>query len=126
MSPLPAVVAAVVAGTGAGSASANDFPTQARVEFVLACMGQQGGQSYDTLYPCVCMVDRIASQTSFQDYTAAETLSFLYSTPGERGGIFRDAAPDARSRVEQFRALHQEAAAACFISRQENREEGAG
>lgn len=32
-----------------GVSSANDFPTQARVEFVLECMGQHGGQSYDTL-----------------------------------------------------------------------------
>ncbi len=108
---------AVFAALGPERGSANDFPTQARVEFVLACMGLKGGQSYDTLYPCVCMVDRIASQISYEDYTTAETLSFLYSTPGERGGIFRDAAPEARSRIAQFETLRQEAEAACFISR---------
>ena len=108
---------AVVAAPGVERALANDFPTQARVEFVLACMNLEGGQSYDTLYPCVCMIDRIASQISYEDYTTAETLSFLYSTPGERGGIFRDAAPEARSRIEQFQTLHEEAKAVCFVSR---------
>lgn len=107
---------AVVVAPGLERALANDFPTQARVEFVLACMNLEGGQSYDTLYPCVCMIDRIASQISYEDYTTAETLNFLYSTPGERGGIFRDAAPEARSRIEQFQTLHEDAETSCFIS----------
>ena len=96
---------------------ANDFPTQARVEFVFACMGERGGQSYDTLYPCICTIDRIASRIAYRDYTAAETLSFLYGTPGERGGMFRDAAPQSRKRIKSFRALRKEAEAACFVSR---------
>ena len=100
----------------AGSAVANDFPTQARVEFVLSCMGERGGQSYNTLYPCVCVIDRIASRMSYQDYTAAETLSFLFSTPGEKGGIFRDAAPRSRKRIKEWQALRGEAEAVCFVS----------
>ena len=98
------------------SAVANDFPTQARVEFVLACMDARGGQSYNSLYPCVCIIDRIASRMPYREYTAAETLGFLYSTPGERGGFFRDAAPRSRKRINAFRALHAEAEAACFVS----------
>ena len=96
-------------------AEANDFPTQARVEFVLNCMDERGGQSYDTLYPCICIVDEIASRIAYSDYTAAETLSFLYSTPGERGGIFRDAAFEARKRIKDFRALREDAEANCLI-----------
>ena len=99
-----------------GSAVANDFPTQARVEFVFSCMGERGGQSYNTLYPCVCIIDRIASRMSYRDYTAAETLSFLYSTPGEKGGIFRDAAPQSRKRIKNLQAVRREAEAACFVS----------
>ena len=82
----PLLALALVALSYGGGATANDFPTQARVEFVLACMGERGGQSYDTLYPCICMIDRIASRIAYREYTAAETLSFLYGTPGERGG----------------------------------------
>ena len=49
-----------------GAALANDFPTQARVEFVLGCMSEQGGQSYDTLYKCVCLIDAIAAEMSHE------------------------------------------------------------
>ena len=100
----------------ADRAQANDFPTQARVEFVLNCMDERGGQSYDTLYPCICIVDKMASRMSYRDYTAAETLSFLFSTPGERGGIFRDAAPQSRKRIKALRALRGEAEAECLIA----------
>jgi hypothetical protein len=98
------------------SAVANDFPTQARVEFVLSCMDERGGQSYNSFYPCICAIDRIASRMPFREYTAAETLSFLYSTPGERGGFFRDAAPRSRERIKTFRAVREEAEAACFVA----------
>ncbi|MBF2760827.1 MAG: hypothetical protein ISN28_11270 [Ectothiorhodospiraceae bacterium AqS1] len=106
----------VAGGTLSNAATANDFPTQARVEFVLGCMADRGGQNYDTLYPCICLIDRIAASMSYEEYTASETLTFLYSTAGERGGIFRDAAPRSRQRIKGFRAIHEEAEAACFVA----------
>ena len=99
-----------------GSAVANDFPTQARVEYVLSCMGEHGGQSYDTLYACICIIDKIADRMPYREYTAAETLSFLFSTPGERGGIFRDAAPQSRKRIKALKALREEAESGCLVS----------
>ena len=100
-----------------GTAVANDFPTQARVEYVLACMNERGGQSYDTLYLCVCAIDRIAAGITYQEYVQAETLSFLFSTPGKKGGVFRDAAPESRKRIKALNALREESKAACDVSR---------
>jgi YVTN family beta-propeller protein len=77
-------------GLPSGVARANDFPTQARVEFVLGCMSEQGGQSYDTLYKCVCLVDAIAAEMSHDEFVQAQVFSQLRSTAGERGGVFRD------------------------------------
>lgn len=96
-------------------ASANDFPTQARVEYVLSCMNAAGAQSYDTLYPCVCELDHIAAGLSYAQYTKAETLTYLYGTPGERGGVFRDAAPEARKRIKALASLRESARAACVV-----------
>lgn len=96
-------------------ASANDFPTQARVEYVLSCMNAAGSQSYDTLYPCVCQIDRIASVLDYSRYTQAETLTYLYGTPGERGGVFRDAAPESRKRIEELATLREKARSACVV-----------
>jgi hypothetical protein len=103
-----------------GIALGNDFPTQARVEFVLRCMSENGGQSYDTLYPCVCLIDRIAAAMSYAEFAEAQVFAQLRSTPGERGGLFRD--PE-RSHVltEKLEAAMQEGRAACFV-----RDEGAG
>lgn len=80
---------------GAACAQANetgqeDFPTLARVEYVLGCMKQRGGENYDTLYGCVCAIDYIRSQFDYDEYSEAVTYQMLKSTPGEKGGVFRD------------------------------------
>jgi hypothetical protein len=97
-----------------GITLANDFPTQARVEFVLGCMSEQGGQSYDTLYKCVCLVDAIAVEMSYDEFAQAQVFSQLRSTPGERGGVFRD--PDqARTLVAKLQAATERGKAKCLI-----------
>src|SRR5262245_15927346 len=97
-----------------GVATANDFPTQTRVEFVLGCMNEQGGQSYDNLYKCVCLVDAVAEQMSHDEFEQAQVFSQLRSTAGERGGVFRD--PDqARTLVAKLAAALDRARAQCFV-----------
>ena len=106
------VMAVLCAG---GVHATGDFPTQVRVEYVLGCMQANGGQSYDTLYSCVCAIDKIDAQYTFTEYSAAEVLTFLRSTPGERGGVFRDAAPNSRERVKRLSQVREAAEMACFI-----------
>jgi len=97
-----------------GVTLANDFPTQARVEFVLGCMNDQGGQSYDTLYKCVCLVDAIAAEMGYDEFAQAQVFSQLRSTPGERGGVFRD--PDqAGSLVAKLKDATERSKAKCLI-----------
>jgi hypothetical protein len=98
----------------AGTALANDFPTQARVEFVLGCMDEQGGQSYDTLYKCVCLVDAIAAEMSHDEFVEAQVFSQLRSTAGERGAVFRDPAR-ARDLVAKLEAAVERGKARCFL-----------
>jgi len=93
---------------------ANDFPTQARVEFVLRCMDAHGGQNYDTLYPCVCTIDKIAAELSYDEYVRAEVFAMLQRTPGERGGLFRDP-DDARTLADRLLVVMEEAEGACFV-----------
>ena len=81
------VIACLLSGAGV---QANDFPTQARVEYALQCMSEHGGQNYNTLYACVCAIDTIASRLSYDEFTKAVTYTNLRKTPGERGGLFRD------------------------------------
>ena len=93
---------------------ANDFPTQTRVEFVLGCMEEHGGQSYDWLYKCVCLVDAIAGEMTHDEFAEARVFSQLRSMPGERGGVFRD--PDqARSLIAKLQAVTERGKAKCLI-----------
>lgn len=108
---------AAVGSLTPGVATANDFPTQARVEFVLGCMNERGGQSYDTLYPCVCLIDKIAAEMTYQEFAEAQVFSQLRSTPGERGGVFRD--PDQAGQLrEKLDAVTERGRAACFVNDQ--------
>ncbi len=92
----------------------NDFSTQTRVEYVLECMNQRGGQSYQYFYPCVCSVDKIATMLTEAEYTQAQTYARFRSLPGERGSVFRDPprARDLRKRLTEAKSL---AAKACNL-----------
>lgn len=98
------------------AALANDFPTQTRVEYVLRCMESHGGQNYDTLYPCTCSIDKIAREFTFEEYIEAEVFAYLRSTPGERGGMFRDT-DRARELAKKFREVTAAAEKSCFVAK---------
>ena len=104
------VLACLLSGAGV---QANDFPTQARVEYVLQCMSDHGGQNYNTLYSCVCAIDTIAARLSYDEFTKAVTYTNLRKTPGERGGLFRD-----RERtgpiIERLAETNTDAERKCF------------
>lgn len=91
--------------------AANDFPTQARVEYVLGCMASHGGQNYETMYSCVCMIDRIATEMSYDDYTESEVFTQMRTTPGERSGMFRGPG----SQVQRLSDVTAAAEQSCFI-----------
>ena len=92
----------------------NDFPTQARVEYVLQCMQKNGGQNYDTLYPCVCSIDKIAEVISYDDYAEAQTFTYMRSAPGEAGGVFRDP-PRAKKLRKRLQDAEENARNSCFV-----------
>jgi hypothetical protein len=92
----------------------NDFPTRDRVEYVLNCVAQHGGLTYITQYACGCKIDKIAEKMTFDEYEAAKTFTYLRSTPGESGGVFRDPAKskDLRARLKE---AEQYAEKNCFV-----------
>ena len=92
----------------------NDFPTQDRVEYVLECIEKRGGLRYETLYPCICSIDKIATQMSYEEYAEAKTFTFMRSTPGEKGGIFRDT-PKAEVLRNKLQDAQKYAEESCFV-----------
>ncbi len=63
---LPFAIAAA-ADTG------DDYPTQARAEYVFACMASNG-QTQQALRQCSCSIDVIASVLPYSQYEEAETV----------------------------------------------------
>lgn len=92
----------------------NDYPTRDRVEYVLNCVAKHGGLTYITQYACGCKIDKIAEKLTFEEYEAAQTVSYLRKMPGESGGAFRDPerGKDLRKRLSE---AEEYAEKSCFV-----------
>jgi hypothetical protein len=97
----------------AGSANAaDDYPTDAVVDYVLGCM-RANGQTRDALERCSCSIDVIASIIPYERYEAAETFRRMALTTGEASGLFRESAP-AKTAGAELRRAQAEADIRCF------------
>ncbi len=102
-------IAASVVGT---SAAANDYPTEARVDYVLACMASNG-QDYLTMQRCSCSIDTIAELIPYKEYEQIETIIRMRERQGELGVVFRSS-PVLEDKVQAFRDAQIEADLRCF------------
>lgn len=91
---------------------ANDYPTDARAEYVFACMATNG-QTQDALRRCSCSIDTIATILPFDDYVSAETVLRMRFGGGERGALFRGS-PVLREVTANLRRAQAEAEIVCF------------
>ncbi|AMY67949.1 hypothetical protein FALB51S_01647 [Frigidibacter albus] len=90
----------------------NDYPTEARAEYVFACMAANG-QTRDALTRCSCSIDQIAAILPYDGYVAAETVLMLRQTSGERSTLFRGTAATT-AVVAELRRAQAEAEILCF------------
>src|SRR5438067_2234601 len=98
------------------SASANDFPTQARVEFVLACMRESKAPQQEAMYKCSCAIDAIAEKVDYNTWVDLSTVANATPIAGERGGAMRDL-PGGRKMIASYRELQDSAKKRCFLNR---------
>ena len=90
----------------------NDYPTEARADYVFACMNTNGG-SRDTLKRCSCSIDVIASILPFSRYEEAETvLRMRQGTGGYLAQEFRVA--QSNDIIAALREAQAEAEVRCF------------
>jgi len=93
---------------------ANDFPTRARVEFVLACISESKASQQESMYKCSCAIDAIADKVSYATWVDLSTVANGTTIAGERGGVMRDM-KDGRKLIVSFRELQNDAKKTCFI-----------
>jgi hypothetical protein len=98
----------------AGLVAANDFPTRARVEFVMKCINESGIPAEEGMYKCSCAIDAIADKVSYEKWVDMSTVANGITIAGERGGVMRDM-KDGRSIASSYRTLQEDAKKKCFI-----------
>lgn len=95
-----------------GAAELNDYPTEARADYVFACM-KANGDTQRALRQCSCSIDVIASILPYDRYVAAQTALSLAQVEGRLGAMFRGPEP-VRAAVNNLRRAQAEAEVRCF------------
>lgn len=95
-------------------ATANDFPTRARVEFVIACMQDSKAPPTESMYKCSCAIDAIAAKVRYSEWVDLSTVANGITIAGERGGVMRDI-KDGRKLIDTYRKLQENAKKQCFL-----------
>jgi hypothetical protein len=98
-------------------AHANDFPTRARVEFVLTCMQESKASPQESMYKCSCAIDAIADKVSYKQWVDLSTVANGITIAGERGGVMRDM-KDGRKIAASYRELQENAKKQCFMRKE--------
>lgn len=106
------IVVLLAAATPVSAQDLNDYPTEARAEYVFACM-KTNGETPDTLRRCACSIDVIASLLPYDRYVAAETVARLSQVPGQIGTMMRST-EQAKTAVTDLRRAQAEAEIRCF------------
>jgi hypothetical protein len=94
------------------AAEINDYPTEARAEYVFACM-KSNGETPEFLQRCSCSIDVIASLLDYDRYVAAATVASMNKAKGQIGAMFRDTA-EAKEILANLRRAEAEAEIRCF------------
>nr|WP_294517986.1 hypothetical protein [uncultured Rhodopila sp.] len=106
------LMCAGVAARADGTAALNDYPTEARADYVFACM-TSNGQTREALGRCACAIDTIAAAIPFADYEKAETiLRMRHEAGGYLAQEFR--IPASNTMLRQLQEAQAEADVSCF------------
>jgi hypothetical protein len=97
----------------AGAAHAHDYPTVDRVEYVIECMRNNGGEQ-QYLYKCACVIDALSKEMSYDDYVEGSTVARYQGMAGERMGEFRDPEP-AKDAAKRYRSVLANAKKQCSV-----------
>ena len=90
----------------------NDYPTETRVEYALACMAVNG-ETPESLRRCSCAIDAIADVLPHDAYVQAETVLRMRQTTGDRSAMFRGS-PVMEALVAELHRAEAEADILCF------------
>ena len=92
----------------------NQYPTDEVVRYVVGCMAELGGQKEENLYSCVCRIESLMDQLTYEEYDGANLMERNKQMPGKKGGFFRDNDYGA-ALYEKLVAARETAFASCPV-----------
>ncbi len=91
----------------------NDYPTDARVDYVFGCMSANGN-TRQAMEKCSCSIDAIATILSYDKYVQASTiLSMRQGVGGQRQTAFKST-KTFDDKVADLRRAQAEAEIRCY------------
>lgn len=109
---LEGALLALVLTVPAHAADTNDYPTTARVDYVIGCMGANG-ETREAMTRCACSVDTLASILPYDRYVQAETILSMRQGVGQAANVFRNVRM-YDDIVADLRRAQAEAEVLCF------------
>ena len=103
---------AVAAGLTPARADDNDYPTEARADYVFGCMAANG-QTREALTKCACSIDAIAAILPYDKYVQASTILGMRQGIGQRANEFRSTKM-VDDQVAELRRAQAEAEIRCY------------
>ena len=110
-----ALMMAASTGHAADANDTSDYPTSARVDYVIGCMATNG-QTQEAMERCSCSIDHIAKTIPYNSFVQLETIRRMQDMPGERAMLFRGVGW-IKDLQDRFRLAQVEADLECFPER---------
>jgi hypothetical protein len=107
-----ACAAALLVGAAAAAEPENDYPTEARADYIFGCMAANG-QSRESLSRCSCSLDALASLLPYDKYVQASTVLSLRQGIGQRTTAFKSTKV-FDDQVAELRRAQAEAEIRCY------------
>jgi len=97
---------------GPAQADENDYPTDARADYVFGCMAANG-QTREALEKCSCSLDAMAAILPYDKYVQASTILSMRQGIGQRTTAFKSTKM-FDDRVADLRRAQAEAEIRCY------------
>ena len=106
------VAAALLAGPVVAAELENDYPTEARADYIFGCMAANG-QSRESLSRCSCSLDALAALLPYDKYVQASTVLSMRQGIGNRTAQFKSTKV-FDDQVADLRRAQAEAEIRCY------------
>ncbi|MES9970417.1 MAG: hypothetical protein ABW092_10325 [Candidatus Thiodiazotropha sp.] len=95
------------------ASTSNDYPTSARVDYVIGCMASNG-QSHEMMQKCSCSIDLIAKAIPYAEYVHISTLlSLQQMTAAGRNAVYKSSTWSQKA-VAKLRDVQADSTLQCF------------